>query len=125
MANVRSAKAKGRTGQQEIRDKLYALFPQLEEGDIKSAIMGEGGADIQLSPAAHKLMPISIEVKRRKTGMKTQYDWVQQARSHTMDPPVVFFRADRSEWLVITPVDHYLELLKVWKDAKKDQEPSK
>lgn len=120
MGSARAAKAKGRTGQQEIRDKLYDLFPELEDGDIKSAIMGEGGADIQLSPAAHKLIPISIEVKRRKSGMKTQYDWLQQARSHTNDPPVVFFRADRSEWLVITPVDHYLELLRGWKSAKKD-----
>lgn len=115
MSRVRSAKQKGRNGQQEIRDKLYEIFPELEQGDIKSAIMGEGGADIQLSPAAHKLMPISVEVKRRKGGMKTQYDWLAQARTHSADPPVVFFRADRSEWLVVTPVDHYLDLLKGWK----------
>lgn len=120
MANVRSSKNKGRLGQQEIRDSLYGIFPNLEEGDIKSAIMGENGADIQLSPAAHRLMPISIEVKRRKGGMKTQYDWLQQARSHSADPPVVFFRADRSEWLVITPLEHYLDLLKGWKNVEKD-----
>lgn len=115
MSKTKSAKQKGRTGQQDIRDRLYGIFPQLEPGDIKSAIMGEGGADIQLSPAAHKLMPLAIEVKRRKSGMKTQYDWLAQARTHANDPPVVFFRADRSEWLVITPIDHYLELLKGWK----------
>jgi len=117
MSNAKSAKQKGRLEQQEIRDMFYEIFPQLEQGDIKSAIMGEGGADIQLSPAAHKLMPISVEVKRRKSGMKTQYDWLNQARSHTNDPPVVFFRADRSDWVVVTPVEHYLELLKVWKNA--------
>lgn len=115
MSRAKVAKQKGRTGQQEIRDKLYETFPELEPGDIKSAIMGEGGADIQLSPAAFKLIPLSIEVKRRKTGMKTQYDWMTQARSHTTGDPVVFFRADRSEWLVITPIEHYLDLLRSWK----------
>lgn len=112
MSKARSAKAKGRLGQDEIRDKLYEAFPELEEGDIKGAIMGEGGADIKLSPAAKKLIPISIEVKRRKSGMKTQYDWLDQATGHGEEPPVVFFRADRSKWLTITTVDHYLDLLK-------------
>lgn len=115
MVTVKSRKMKGRLGQQEIRDMLYETFPELEEGDIKSAIMGENGADIQLSPAAHKLMPLAIEVKRRKSGMKTQYDWLEQAKTHSADQPVVFFRADRSDWLTIIPTEHYLELLKGWK----------
>lgn len=112
MSRTKSAKQKGRLGQQEIRDMLYETFPQLEEGDIKSAIMGEGGADIQLSPAANKLIPYSIEVKRRKSGMVTQYDWMEQAKSHSTDPPVVFFRADRKPWLAILPIEEYLKLLK-------------
>lgn len=115
MVSVKSSKQKARLGQQEIRDKFYEIFPELEEGDVKSAIMGEGGADIQFSPAAHKLAPISVEVKRRKGGMKTAYDWLEQAKTHSTDPPVVFFRADRAEWIVVTPIEHYLELLKGWK----------
>lgn len=115
MSKTKSSKAKGRTGQQEIRDKMYETFPDLEEGDIKSTTMGDSGADIQFSPAARRLMPISVEVKRRKGGMKTQYDWLEQARNHCDDPPVVFFRADRKRWLVIVELEHYMELLKVWK----------
>ena len=42
----RSAKAKGRLGQQEIRDKLLETFPEFEKDDIQSAIMGDTGADI-------------------------------------------------------------------------------
>lgn len=115
MPKTKSVKQKGRIGQQEIRDMLYETFPELEPGDIKSAIMGENGEDIHLSPRARKLMPLAIEVKRRKGGMKMQYDWLEQARSHSTDDPVVFFRADRSEWLAIVPVEHYMKLLRNWK----------
>ena len=58
----RSAKAKGRLGQQEIRDKLLETFPEFEKDDIQSAIMGDTGADIKLSPQARKRLPLAIEV---------------------------------------------------------------
>jgi hypothetical protein len=112
MGSAKNSKAKGRTGQQEIRDKLLAAFPDLEPGDIKSAIMGESGADIQLSPAAYRKMPLSIEVKRRKSPLKTIHDWLAQARTHSVGEPVVFYRADRGEWLVVLPADDYINLLK-------------
>lgn len=112
MGSAKSSKAKGRGGQQEIRDKLRVAFPDLEPDDIKSAIMGEGGADIQLSPAAYRKIPLSIEVKRRKSPLKTIHDWLDQARTHTTGKPVVFYRADRGEWLAILPADDYIELLK-------------
>lgn len=118
MSSAKSSKAKGRTGQQEIRDKIKETFPSLEEGDVLSTTMGDTGADIKLSPAARRLLPISIEVKRRKNGMKTQYEWLEQARNHGDDPPVVFFRADRKPWLVIVELEHYMELLKLWKTKK-------
>lgn len=117
MGSAKSSKAKGRTGQQEIRDKLLAAFPEFEPDDIKSATMGEGGADIQLSPAAFKKLTLSIEVKRRKNPLKTIHDWLDQARKHTTGDPVVFYRADRGEWLAILPADDYIQLLK---DRKKD-----
>ena len=69
----RSAKAKCRLGQQEIRDKLLETFPEFEKDDIQSAIMGDTGADIQFSPQARKRIPLSIEDKRRKNELKTVY----------------------------------------------------
>jgi len=119
MTTAKSNKAKGRTGQQEIRDKILERFKHLQPGDVVSTTMGESGADIKLSPAARKTLPISIEVKRRKNGMKAQYEWIDQARKHTPDPPVVFFRADRKPWLVIVELDHYMELLELWKKKPK------
>lgn len=113
---TRAAKQKGRLGQNEIRDKILETFPELEPDDVKSTTMGDGGEDIQLSPAARKKMPISIEVKRRKSGMKIQYDWIEQAKRHGKGEPVLFFRADRKEWIVMVSLEHYMELLRRWKE---------
>ena len=111
----RAAKAKGRTGQNEIRDKLLETFPEFEEDDIKSTTMGDTGEDIQLSPAARKKLPITIEVKRRKSGMKTAYDYMEQASKHGKGEPVVFFLADRKNWITMISLEHYMDLLKNWK----------
>ena len=111
----RAAKAKGRTGQNEIRDKLLETFPEFEEDDIKSTTMGDTGEDIQLSPAARKKLPITIEVKRRKSGMKTAYDYMEQASKHGKGEPVVFFRVDRKNWITMISLEHYMDLLKNWK----------
>ena len=115
---TKSAKAKGRLGQQEVRDRLLQNFPYLHPDDIKSTVMGDTGADIQLSPQARKLIPLSIEVKRRKEGLKTAYTYVEQAVKHNTGEPVVFFRSDRRPWLVIIGMEHYMDLLKVWSEKK-------
>jgi hypothetical protein len=110
---TKSNKAKGRTGQQEVRDALLAAFPtKLEADDIRSTSMGDTGSDLKLSPAAKKLIPISPEVKRRKAGLKTVYDWLTQAKSGGSMWPTVFFRQDRSPWLVVVELETFIELLK-------------
>ena len=111
---TRNAKAKGRLGQQEVRDKLRETFPDLAPDDIKSTIMGDSGEDIQLSPAARKIIPLTIEVKRRKNNLKTVYDYMEQASSHAKGEPVVFYRSDRKPWVIMVNMKHYMDLLKVW-----------
>ena len=113
----RSAKAKGRLGQQEIRDKLLETFPEFEKDDIQSAIMGDTGEDIQFSPQAKKRLPLSIEVKRRKGELKTVYSYMEQALNHSLNTsgePVVFFRSDHRPWVVMIGLQHYMDLLKDW-----------
>tara|TARA_R100001510_G_scaffold45260_1_gene41901 strand:- start:82 stop:438 length:357 start_codon:yes stop_codon:yes gene_type:complete len=110
----RTAKQKGRLGQNEIRDKLLETFPELEPDDIKSTTMGDTGEDIQLSPAARKKIPITIEVKRRKSVLKTVYDYIEQAEAHGKGEPVVCYRSDRKPWVVMIGLDHYMNLLKYW-----------
>jgi len=112
MASPRNNKARGRTTQGEVRDAILKSFPQLEPDDCRSTIMGGSGEDIQLSPAARKVLDgIQIECKRVKT-LKTVYNWVAQARSHGPHKPVVVVRADREKHLVILPLDDYLEMLR-------------
>ena len=111
---TKRAKQKGRLGQQEIRDRLLEMFPEFEPDDIKSTTMGESGADIQLSPAARKKIPLSIEVKRRKGELKPVYGFIEQASRHSEHEPVVFFRSDRKPWVVMVGLDHYMELLRGW-----------
>lgn len=110
----RAGKQKGRLGQNEIRDRLLEEFPEFEPDDIKSTTMGDSGADVQLSPAARKKINLAIEVKRRRSGGKTFYDYMTQARHHVKsgENPVVFFRADRQPWLVVVDIDFFMELLK-------------
>lgn len=113
MATTASAKAKGRLGQQEVRDRLLKAFPELHPDDIKSQIMGVNGEDIVLSPRAREVLPLSIEVKRRKD-FKTLYAYMRQAEQDKIFEPIVFLRGDRQEWLSICKADYFVELLK-WK----------
>jgi len=114
MGTTASAKAKGRLGQQEIRDRLLKAFPELHPDDIKSQIMGVNGEDIVLSPRAREVLPVSIEVKRRKD-FKGMYDFMKQAVQDGKYEPIVFLRGDRQEWLALCKADYLVELLKCQK----------
>jgi hypothetical protein len=111
LASPRNNKARGRTTQQEVRDAILKVFPDLEPDDVRVAIMGESGEDIKLSPHARKtLQGFQFEVKRVKT-LKTIYNWYEQAKTHGSHKPAVVFRQDRDKHLVILSLEHYLELL--------------
>lgn len=113
-----SAKAKGRVFQQDIRNLILKTYPQLENDDVKSTSMGAGGEDVQLSPAARKILPIQIECKRVKSA-KTIYGWLDQANTHGDYLPVVFIRADREKPLAILPAEVCVELLEHFNGQKK------
>lgn len=106
-----SAKAKGREFQNWVRQKLLEVFGSLEPDDIKSAVMGESGEDIKLSPAARRVFPYSVECKRlAKIAVYSMYEQAQSnAGNHE---PVVFMRADRKKALVLLDAEHFLELVK-------------
>jgi hypothetical protein len=106
-----SAKAKGRKLQQLVRDRLLAAFPALEPGDVRSTSMGNGGEDIQLSPAARKLIPFGIECKARAKGLKLLYDWLDQAAEHGTGTPLLVVKQDRFTPLVVVELDAFLGVL--------------
>jgi hypothetical protein len=105
-----SAKQKGRSYQQEVRDLILSRFTALEPDDCKSTSMGASGEDVQLSPAARKLLPIQVECKRVKSA-KGLYNWYAQAAAHGKHEPVVFIRQDRDKPLVILSATTYLNLM--------------
>jgi Holliday junction resolvase len=48
------------------------------------------------------------EVKRRKSGFKTLYEWVEDEREK---PDVIALRTDRKQWLVTMTLDKFMELI--------------
>lgn len=105
---TRTAKGKGRLGQNEIRDILLEDSYTLEPDDIRSTTMGDSGEDILLSPKARKAYPWNIEVKRRKKFAMSTY--MKQAIGHGDYEPVLFFREDRGQWYACITIDHLLKL---------------
>jgi len=96
MSRARSNKSKGRLYQQEIRDLLLEQYAQLEADDIRSTSMGAQGEDLQLSPAARKLLH-GIQIECKKSKCISAQRWVEQAKEHGKHEPVVFFREDRTK----------------------------
>lgn len=106
-----SAKAKGRKLQQEVRDKILDTFPILETDDVKSTSMGASGEDIQLSPAARKLFPFSVECKARES--IAVYAWYEQAKSNAKGSvPLLVIKQNHSKPLVLLDLETFMELVK-------------
>lgn len=106
-----SAKAKGRRLQNQIRELILENFPQLHPDDVKTAIMGESGEDIKLSPAARNLFPYSVEAKNvEKLNIWSALD---QANENTKENthPILFFKRNHSKLYVAFEAEHLFELL--------------
>ena len=114
---TRSAKNKGKRLQNSVRDILLETFKeQLEPDDIKSTTMGESGEDIQLSPAARKLFPFSVECKNQEK--LNIWSSLQQAEDNAGEHiPLVVFKRNRSKTYVAFELDKLMEILNE-KDSK-------
>ena len=106
-----SAKAKGRTFQQQLMRLLLAKFPQLEPDDITSRSMGAGGEDLLLSPAARKLIPYSFECK--SLARFVGHNYIEQAVSNCPRnaTPVAVVKANHKKPVVIMFLDDWLSTL--------------
>ena len=78
--------------------------------------MGAGGEDIQLSPAARKLIPYQIECKAKARAQVST--WEDQAITHCNHEPLVVVKQDRKKPLVIVDAEHFFKLLKEVNEAK-------
>lgn len=105
-----SAKAKGRRLQQHVRDTILEAYPSLESDDVRSTSMGAGGEDVQLSPAARKLFPYSIECKN--LAKIAVFNYYEQAIGHGNYEPLVVIKQNRSRPLAVVDLEHFMELVK-------------
>lgn len=104
-----SAKAKGRRFQQFVRDLILRLHPTLEPDDVKSTSMGAPGEDIQLSPAARKLVPFSIECKSRAS--YAFYKDLDQAYTNAPKgtQPILVAKANHRDPVVIVDAEYFFK----------------
>ena len=105
-----SRKGKGRRLQNFLRDKIYDYFPSLREGDVKTAVMGESGEDIILSPAARDLIPFSFECKNQER--LNIWESLSQAEdncgNHT---PAVVFKRNRTKTYIALELEEFLTII--------------
>jgi|TARA_R100000030_G_scaffold48575_1_gene36624 hypothetical protein len=108
---TRSAKNKGKRLQNSVRDILLETFTELEPDDIKSTTMGESGEDIQLSPAARKLIPYAFECKNvEKLNI---WSALEQAEANSeKGKPVLVFKRNRSKTYAVLQIEDFIELIK-------------
>ena len=104
-----AAKAKGRFLQKWTKEIILKSFPTLEDDDVRSTSMGADGEDVQLSPAARKVVPYQIECKNKaKSQIHTYY---AQAKSHGKHEPLVIVKMDRDIPLAVLSAETFFKLL--------------
>jgi hypothetical protein len=104
-----SAKAKGRNLQKWVRDRILANCPTLQPDDVRSTSMGAGGEDVQLSPAARKKFPFSVECKAK--GKVAVYSMYEQAVENCPKDaePLLVVKGDRKKPLAVVDAEWFLK----------------
>ena len=107
---TRSAKSKGRRLQNQVKELLLEAFTELEPDDIRTAIMGETGEDIKLSPAARREIPFSFECKTQEK--INIWESLNQAEENSGDyPPVLIFKRNRSKTYAVLEIDDFIDII--------------
>lgn len=112
---VSSKKAKARRLQDKVTLKFRDLFKGVfEDGDITSAIMGESGTDMVLSPSAKKVIAFDVECKNveRLVGAQLR-NAIEQTESNSSDDriPLLVFKKNHEPERVILRLDDFIKLI--------------
>jgi hypothetical protein len=109
-----SAKAKGRKLQQYVRDTILDRYPELHPDDVRSTGMGQGGEDVQLSPAARLVIPCTVECKAvARVAAARYYDQAAEHAKGTHYEPIAVFRENHGKALAIVDWEYLLHLLRI------------
>lgn len=107
----RSAKNKGVRFQNWVRDTILKYFPGLT-GHVKCAVMGEKGADVQLSPEAAEIFPFAIECKNQEKWSVAKY-WEQttQEAERLGLNPLLFMTKNKHPKLAVVEAETFIEII--------------
>ena len=114
--NTKSAKAKGRRLQQEVRDILrdFGNKYNLQPTDIESRGMGQAGEDVILSPAALARFPLYIECKNKeRINIAEEYDKLVNKEAVSYFPVLVHSK-NRGETLVTIDARAFFIMFDEW-----------
>jgi hypothetical protein len=106
-----SAKNKGRILQKSLREKLLEACSELTGADIVSRPMGSSGSDLIMSQKARdSVVGAAYECKNQER-LNLWESWEQcKANANKEElPPVLVVKRNRSDILVITDIDTYLD----------------
>ena len=93
-----------------LKEKLHSSFPSLREGDIKTAVMGESGEDIILSPAARDIIPYSFECKNQER--LNIWESLTQAEDNCNDyTAAVVFKRNRTNTYIALELEEFLKII--------------
>lgn len=108
---IKSAKNKGRRLALKVREALLSMAPDLKTDDLRVCSSGAGGEDIQMSPAARLVYPMSIECKNCET--TSPWAWYEQAKANAGEHvPVVVFARNKSAPMVLLSLEKFLWLIR-------------
>jgi len=94
-----------------VRDLILEAFPSLEPDDVRSTGMGQSGEDLQLSPAARRLFPYSVEAKNvEKLNVWGAYE--QAEANSGKHEPLLIMKKNKKKPLVVLDLEAFINLLK-------------
>ena len=103
-----SAKAKGRTLQKWLQERLLENFPKLSDRDVRSTPMGTQGEDVQLSEEAFKVFPFYVEAKSREK--IAVYKFYEQSK--TDHDVLLIIKENRKKPLAVLDAELFIKLIK-------------
>ena len=94
-----------------MRDLILESWNDLEEDDVRSTSMGAGGEDVQLSPAARRHFPYSIECKNvEKLNVWGAYE--QASANSGKHEPLLVMKKNHKKPLVVLDAEAFMELVR-------------
>lgn len=83
------------------REREFTKLISGEKMPLSGALGGRFSNDVEG-------MGLKFEVKARKDGFKTLYEWIEDEREK---PDALALKADRKQWLIVMTLDKFKELM--------------